>query len=530
MRTSNTQRPRLLDRACLVLCVAVLGATVLYPSLWMLFDAVRIGDFSVLASATGRAAVLNTLVISLLSVLFSGLLGTGLALVLHRYSFPGRDTLSGLAYLPLALPPLVGTLAFYYIIGRDGFLVRLLGVEVPGPAAILVVHTYSFFVYFYAMVLSALERLDRSLIEAARTLGASPWRAFTRVTLPLLLPALSGAALLVFMSSAASFSAPYFFGEGYPVLAVEVFNARSNYQNGAALSFTVLLAAISLLGVLVFRDRGQAAAGGSKGTRTTLRGRSRAAAGALAWGGAVLLLLPHFCVLAFAFADHRAWQDEIFPTQYSLANFTTLFTDASAFTPIRNSLWASVIATATALLLALPAAYLLGRRRVGHRLVEVLVMLPWALPGTVIAINLIGAFNHDWLPLYNTVWLLPLAYFVRAVPMAARMLTAAVAPFDATLIEAARTLGARPAYVFWRVVLPLIAPSVLAAGALVFATSLGEFVASILLYVPDNVPIAVHINMEWRSSAGPAFAYSVLLMLLVAAAFIASRRLTQRVL
>ena len=114
--------------------------------------------------------------------------------------------------------------------------------------------------------------------------------------------------------------------------------------------------------------------------------------------------------------------------------------------------------------------------------------------------------------------------------MASRMLTAAIAPFDATLIEAARTLGARPAYAFWRVVLPLIAPSVLAAGALAFATSLGEFVASILLYVPGNVPIAVQINMEWRSSAGPAFAYSVLLMLLVSAAFVISRRLTSRVL
>jgi len=526
----SAARQRHFDRACLLLCLAVLGFTVVYPSIWILIEAAQIGEFSVLAGEQGRAAVVNTLVISVLSVIFAGVLGTGLAFALHRYTFPGRGVLAALGYLPLALPPLVGTLAFYYIIGRDGFLVRMVGVEVPGPMAILVVHTYSFFVYFYAMVLSALERFDRSLVEAARTLGAGRMRVLWRVTLPLLMPALSGASLLVFMSSAASFSAPYFFGEGYPVLSVEVFNARSNYQNGQALAFTVLLAAISLLGVLVFRDSGRATAGGSKGTRTVLRGRSRTFAGVLAWGGALVLLLPHLCIIAFAFADHRAWQDEIFPTQYTLDNFTALFTDSSAFAPIRNSLWASALATVAALVLALPAAYLIARRRPGHRVTEILIMLPWALPGTVIAINLIGAFNHDWLPLYNTIWLLPLAYFVRAVPMASRMLTAAIAPFDATLIEAARTLGARPAYVFWRVVLPLIAPSVLAAGALAFATSLGEFVASILLYVPGNVPIAVQINMEWRSSAGPAFAYSVLLMLLVSGAFIVSRRLTSRVL
>lgn len=527
---SAPRRRSTLDRVCLALCLSVLGCTVVYPSVWMLVEALRTGEFAAVYGIRGRVAIVNTLVISVFSVLFAGLLGTSLAFALNRYTFPGRGVLAGLAYLPLALPPLVGTLAFYYIIGRDGFLVRLLGVEVPGPAAILVVHTYSFFVYFYAMVLSALERFDRSLVEAARTLGAGPLRVLTRVTLPLLMPALSGAALLVFMSSAASFSAPYFFGEGYPVLSVEVFNARSNYQNGQALAFTVVLAAISLLGVLVFRDSGRATAGGSKGTRTVLQGRSRALAGILAWAGGFLLLLPHLCIVAFAFADHRAWQDEIFPTHYTLANFAALFTDSSAFAPIRNSLWASTLATITALALALPAAYLIGRRRPGHRATEILIMLPWALPGTVIAINLIGAFNHDWLPLYNTIWLLPLAYFVRAVPMASRMLTAAIAPFDITLIEAARTLGAPPAYIFRRVVLPLIAPSVLAAGALVFATSLGEFVASILLYVPNNVPISVQINMEWRSSAGPAFAYSVLLMLLVAAAFVISRRLTSRVL
>lgn len=525
---AGARRQRGLDRACLLLCAAVLGLTVLYPALRMVLDALRDGDFAVFAAGRGREAVVNTLVISLLSVFLAGLLGTTLALVVHRYAFPGRQLLSALAYLPLALPPLVGTLAFYYIIGRDGFLVRMLGVEVPGPAAILIIHAYSFFVFFYAMVLAALERFDVSMIEAARTLGAGRARTFLRVTLPLLLPAISGAALLVFMSSAASFSAPYFFGEGYPVLAVEIFNARGNYETGKALSLTLLLAAVSMLGLLVFRASNAPTAGGSKGVRRAVKGRARLAAGAVAWGAAALLLLPHAAIAAFAFADHRAWQDEVLPRVYTLANFTALFSDPNALAPIRNSLWASTLATIAALAVALPAAYLIARRRRGGRAIEFLVMLPWALPGTVIAINLITAFNEPWLPLYNTIWLLPLAYFVRTVPMAARMLGAAIAPFDTTLIEAARTLGAAPVLVLWRVVLPLLAPSVLAAAALSFATALGEFVASVLIYVPSNVPISVQINMEWRSSAGPAFAYSVLLMILVSAAFVISRKLTAR--
>src|SRR5690606_21447298 len=129
-------------------------------------------------------------------------------------------------------------------------------------------------------------------------------------------------------------------------------------------------------------------------------------------------------------------------------------------------------------------------------------------------------------PLYGTVWMVPLAYFVRSVPLLTRMATAAIEPFDASLIEAGRTLGGSPWYCFVHVVTPLIAPALVAAVALVFALSLGEFVASILLYSPANVPISVQINMVWRGSGvGSAFAYSVFLMALVTVTFVAARRM-----
>jgi len=520
----------------LLLCAAVLAATVLYPTARMAIDALAIWDTSAITTGRGLAAARNTFLMALASVACAGLLGTGLALALNRYTFPGRALLAALAYLPLTLPPLVGVLSFYYIIGRDGFLLRalssLLGtpVELPGALAILLIHTYSFFVFFYATVSAALEGFDRSLLEAGRTLGATPLRVFTRVTLPLLRPALAAAALLTFMTSMASFSAPFFFGGDFPMLSVEIFNARSNYENTRALTLTLVLGAVSLVGLFLFRERAARSTSATKGVRTPLRGQARLWAGVAAWGGIALLLLPHLTILAFALADHRAWQSEVLPTRYTLANFTAIFTSSGAFAPIKNSLWTSALGTIAALAIALPAAYLMGRKRPGSRIITLLVMLPWALPGTVLAMNLITAFNSDWLPLYNTVWLLPIAYFVRSVPLVARMLTAAIGPFDATLIEAARTLGATPAYTFRHIVLPLLMPALAAATALAFATNLGEFVASILIYVPRNVPISVWINTEWRSGAGPAFAYSVLLMLLAGATFTLSRRFSTRAL
>lgn len=522
----------------MALCLAVLGLTVLYPSLRLLATALTRWETGILLSPSGLAAVRNTLLISFASVATSGLLGTALALLLTRYSFPGSRVLAGVAYLPFTLPPLVGVLSFYYLIGRDGLVPRLLeeglGLRqayLEGPAAILAVHTYSFYVFFYAMVSAALQDLDVSQIEAARTLGAGRWRVFRRVTYPMLRPALAGAALLTFMSSGASFSAPLIFGGDFPMLSVRVYEEQQQFHTNEAITLTVALAAVSFLGILLFRSRAHPAGTGSKGVRTPLRSRrTRFAAGALAWGTVLALLAPHLAIVALSFVNHREWHEQLVPTSFTLANYRAIFLDPNAFAPIRNSLWMSGLAAVATLAVAMPAAYLIGRRRTGGRAVNLLVMLPWALPGTVIAMNLIAAFNEPWLPLYNTVWMLPLAYCVRSVPLLTRVATAAVEPFDASLIEAGRTLGGSRWFCLCRIAAPLIAPAAVAGTALVFALSLGEFVASILLYLPSNVPISVRINMEWRGSGvGSAFAYSVFLVTLVTATFVTARRFASRV-
>lgn len=527
-----------LDRSALLFCLAVLGATVLYPTARLAVESARQWDLDVIRGGYAWTAVRNTLIIGFGSVAGAGIVGTALAVALTRYRFPGSRVLGGLAYLPFTLPPLVGVLSFYYLIGKDGIVTRFAdqvlgmpGLVLPGPWAILLIHTYSFYVFFYAMAGPALAGLDQYQLEAARTLGASRTRVFFRVTLPLLRPALAGASLLTFMSSCASFSAPYFFAERFPVLSVAVYTERNQYNEGAALTLTAILAVISLLGILLFRSARAGSGSGSKGApRPLSTARGRFLAGAMAWLAIAGLLLPHLTILWLSFADYSAWHTELIPTAMTLENYSRLFSSASALAPIRNSLWMSAIATAATLGVALPAAYLIARRRPGGRWVNFVVMIPWALPGTVIAINLIVAFNDPWLPIYGTVWLLPLAYFVRSIPLLTRMVGAALETFDATLVEAGRTLGARKRYCFWRIVVPLVAPAVAAGAALTFATSLGEFVASILLYQPGNVPISVKINMEWRAAVGPAFSYSVLLMLMVAVTFLFSRRFTSRVL
>ncbi|MBI2434389.1 MAG: iron ABC transporter permease [Candidatus Hydrogenedentes bacterium] len=534
---SRSPAVRGVDRFLLAGCLVILGITILYPTLRLVAAALMAWNWNALLHRPGAAATTNTLIISLASVLTAGVTGTAVAIAVTQFRFPGRQTLAALAYLPFTLPPLVGVLSFYYLIGRDGLLPRFLhqvwgyDAAVPGVAAILIIHTYSFFVFFYAMAAPALENLDRAQVEAARTLGAGPVRAFFHVTLPLLRPALVGAALLTFMSSGASFSAPYFFGEDFPMLSVAIYNARGEYDNSAALTLTLALAGVSLLGLALFRGRAHPAAGASKGAPAPLKRRgTRWAAGVAAWACILLLLVPHFNILWLSLINYREWRTELLPTAFTLDNYRSIFAQPANLRPIWNSVWMSGTACGAVLAVSLPAGYLIGRRRPGSRWVNGLAMVPWALPGTVIAINLIVAFNDPWMPVYNTVWMLPLAYFVRNVPLLTRVAGAAIEPFDATLLEAGQTLGAGRLFCFSRIVLPLIGPAIAAGLALVFATCLGEFVASILLYLPSNVPIAIKINMDWRTSAGVAFAYSVLLMVLVAATFGLSRRFKSRVL
>jgi iron(III) transport system permease protein len=167
-----------------------------------------------------------------------------------------------------------------------------------------------------------------------------------------------------------------------------------------------------------------------------------------------------------------------------------------------------------------------GRRRVrGGRAIETLLALPWAVPGTVFAIALATAFSvrAPWagrVVLVGTIWILPLAYLVRNLPITSRAILAGVRALDPSLDEAAATLGARPRRTLRRITLPLLRPALLAGASLAFVTAFGDFVTSIMLYTYDTRPVSLEILSSLRQAdVGVAAAYGVVLMLVSAAVF-----------
>ena len=487
-------------------------------------------------------ALWRSLWISAASVGLSALVGVPLAFVFARLEFPGRRLLGGLIALPVALPPLVGVIAFLFLFGESGFLSRgiqaALGLDDPpwrlqGWGAILLVHAYSMYVYFYLFVRAGLARLDAAMEEAAAILGAGRRRTLFRVTLPLLLPALVGAALLTFMTSLASFSAPYIFGGGFRVMTTQIVASKLNGEIAMAQVETVTLALLAFLGLWAMRrvDPGRRmVTGGVRGAaprrRVLKRPAARLGAAAVGWGLTLLMLLPHLTLILISFVPPATWTIEALPPVLDGSNYAALAAAPERLRPVLNSLWMAAAATVGAVALGLLAADLSVklRGRLGAAL-ETLLAVPWAVPGTVFAIALATAFSvraplAGRFVLVGTAWILPLAYLVRSLPLTGRSALAGLRQLDPAMAEAAASLGAGRWRTLLRVRLPLLRPALLAGAGLAFITALGDFVTSIVLYTYDTRPISIEILSSLRlQDTGVAAVYGVLLMLLSAAAF-----------
>jgi iron(III) transport system permease protein len=486
-------------------------------------------------------ALWGSLWISLATVVLAGAIGIPLAFLFSRYDFPGRRIVGGLVALPAVLPPLVGVLAFLFLYGESGFasllIQRLFRLDTPpwrlqGPGAILLVHAYSMYVYFYLFTRAGLAGLDASVFEAAASLGAGRWRTLRRVVLPLLMPALTGGALLTFMTALASFSAPYIFGGGFRVMTTQIVATRLNGDDQLAMIETVSLTLIALVALWLLRGTAafESSAGGRKGVAPALvpvkRPAVRLIVGVLGWGLALLLLLPHLTLLLVSFVPAGTWTTQPLPPAYTWRNYLTLIEDPVRARPLLNSLWLASAATVAAVGIAVAAGVLsVGRQARFGRTIEALLALPWAVPGTVFAIALATAFSvHAPLAgrfiLVGTLWLLPLAYLVRNLPITSRSVLAGFRALDLSLDEAAATLGAGRWRTLRRVTLPLLRPAIVAGASLAFVTAFGDFVTSIMLYTYDTRPISLEILSSLRQSdVGVAAAYGVVLMAISAAVF-----------
>ena len=501
-------------------------------------------------------AIISSIGLSAGTVLLCALVGVPLAFLFERFSFPAHRLFAALAALPLVLPPLVGTVAFVFLCGESGILAhsiqRVFALEsapwrLRGWPALLLFHTYTMYPFFYVFTGAGLRRIDASLAEAARSLGAGKVVVLTRVLLPQLTPSLLAAALLTFMTSMASFSAPLLFGGDVRILTLEIFRARQRGDFVMAITETVILAVISLSALIIFqryegtRKFAAAALKGAPRRRVSIAsGTARVVATVVAVFFALVLVLPVATLLLVSFAQEGSWTTQTLPSAYTLANYQRLFSDAYAAEVFFNSVTMSAIAAVAALLWSFCVVSLIvtrktrERRLVGtgwRRLLSLLILIPWAMPGTVIAVSVAEAYGGPSallgsFVLVGTFWILPVIYFLRFMPLVVRALQASMEQLDPALDEAAGSLGARAWQRFTRVTLPLVWPGAVAGTLLAFVIALGEYVASVLVFVPANRPISIAIASELRDfNLGAAAAYGVVLIVIISISMIVAGRL-----
>ncbi|MGH7146258.1 MAG: ABC transporter permease [Planctomycetota bacterium] len=497
-------------------------------------------------------AIVNSVWISLVSVLLAALIGVPAAFLVDRVRFPGRRLLLVAAVLPLALPPLVGVAAFFDLLSSSGMLAQMIRAwtgwepSLSGWAAVLVVHAYSFSVYFFALTRAGLGRLDPTQEFAAASLGASFSQRLRRILLPALRPYLVAAALLTFMTSMSSFTAPYIFElKNYMTVAIFTANRELLYERAAALATILSFVNVGFLIALQFGfgSAWRALGGGSKGeTAPPLRLQFASWRTRLALlGGSLVftlaMLLPFAVIVVEMLADRTAWNaaGTALPPVWTTAHMTWLVQSSEARAVIFTSVLATGIAVVGNLILAFGAALMIVR---GSRLVrlvtDLLCMLPLALPGTVIAFNLLRAFaNPSWLTLGftlpSTLAILVLAYFIRQVPLAVRPVVASMAQVDPIFELAAQGLGANVWTIFRRVLVPQLWPGVLAAALLCTVAGLGEYVASVMLFSANAKPISIEIAQLARNPAtrGDESALALLLVILTLLVLLAYAWLTR---
>jgi len=524
----------------LLLILFFITGYILYPLMVLLKESLPVFETaSGLSSFSGivSGSIINSVILSVITVIGSCIPGVYLAYNFHYRKFPLKKFLYPLLLIPIATPPLVGVVSFLFLLNENGLITRIITAALnlqsapfkfEGWTAIIIVHIYSFYPFFLLFSTSALQKIDANLIDASHSLGASGFRTFFRIILPQLMTAITGASLIVFMASMASFSAPFIFGGSTRFLTTEIYSAKINGDTSMASLLSVLLTVISLIFLLLLRyyRKRNTFTNSTKGTirsYTSSSQKDSGITGTIASSVFVfIILLPILALIFLSLIPEGSLMRNYFSESFTIDNYKKIFSDSQFFDPFSNSLKMGLIAVIITIIIGVSAAFLITRKKLkGGNIVESLLSLPYGIPGTVIALSFIICLNTPtlftaFMPIAGTFWILPLAYSVRNLPVITQSSIAGFNSFDPSLEEASSTLGASGTRTFRKIILPLVIPSILSGSMLVFINSVGEFVSTILLYTFSTKTISVEIYSQLRLyNTGAAAAYGMILFLMV---------------
>jgi len=471
------------------------------------------------------STLVNSFKVTIVSTLVSAILGLIMAYVLRSVRIRGSRLLNILIVISYLSPPFIGAYAWIQLLGRNGFITRILNSifntqlnGIYGFSGIVLVFSLQSFPLVYMYISGALKNLDNSLNEAAESLGCSVFQRVRKIIVPLVTPTLLASSLLVFMRVFSDFGTPMLIGEGYktfPVLLYSQFMGEVNTDEHYAAALCVIVIAITL--VLFFLQKyignrltySMSALKPMEAENAT--GIRNVLAHVFVYLVALLAVMPQLTVIVTSFLETRGAS---YTGKFTLENYRNILMPKNIST-ITNTYLYGLAAILMVVVLGVLISYLTVRKKSFLTgILDTLTMFPYIIPGSVLGISFLYAFNKQPLLLSGTAIILIISLCIRRMPYTIRSSTAIIGQISPSVEEAAISLGATERKTFLRITVPMMMAGVLSGAIMSWITLISELSSSIILYTSKTQTLTVAIYVEViRSNFGNAAAYSTILTL-----------------
>ncbi|WP_217588098.1 ABC transporter permease [Lentibacillus saliphilus] len=484
-------------------------------------------------------ALFNSLKVTVAVTISTVILATPLAYIMTTFKIKGKLFLQILILISSMAPPFIGAYSWILLMGRNGvvtnFMKDIFHINTPdiyGFTGILLVLTLQLTPLVYMYLMGALKGVDSSLLEAAESMGYTGINKMLRVVLPLIVPTLLAGSLLVFMRALADFGTPMLIGEGFKTMPVLIFNefiSEMGGDDGFAAAISVIVVVLALFVFLVQKYISNRKSFSMNALRPIKAKQEKGFKNVLAhiyvYGFIGLAILPQVYVIYTAFLKTSG---RIFVKGYSLDSFRVAFDRAGD--ALVNTFTLGLIALFFVVLIAILIGYVTVRRRnILTNGLDIMSMVPYIVPGSVLGIALLLGFNNKPLMLSGTATIIIIAFVIRRLPYTIRSSAAIIHQINPSIEEASASLGASNLKTFFKVTLPMMLPGVISGAILSWVTIISELSTSILLYTAHTKTMTISIYTEViRGNYGIAAALATILIFITIISLLIFFKLTGR--
>ena len=517
-----------------------LGILALYV-LFMLYPILKVITQSVRDNTTGAftlgyfkqffsdpyyfITLFNSFKISICVTVICLVIGVPLAYLYNVYEIKGRQLLQILIVLTSMSAPFIGAYSWILLLGRSGLITKFLksafNIAMPniyGFKGILLVLSTKLFSLVFLYVSGALKNVDNSLLEASANMGRTGWRRFLTIVLPLCMPSILAAALMVFMRSLADFGTPLLIGEGYRTFPVEIYNqyvGETSINHSFAAAISVIAILITLIVFLLQKYLSNRTSFLMSALHRIERKKPRLLASIAihiyAYALVIISLLPQAYLIFLSFKNTTK-TGNMFRSGYSLMSYRQVFGTMG------GAIWNTVKICGGALVivvvLAILISYLVVRRyNIINNIIDTLSMVPYIIPGSVVGIAMVMAFNKGPLVLTGTAMIMVIAMCIRRIPYTIRSSVAVLGQIPISVEEAAISLGAGKTKTLVRITVPMMFSGIVSGAIMSWVTLITELSSSIILYSSKTITLNLGVYvMVSRGTDGKACAVSTILM------------------